>query len=100
MRFACGLLLLGLLSLSPVFAQFSGRVTGSVVDASGASVPEAQVDLYISGGKKPILSTKTSSDGQYNFNSVRPGALPCQASRARGRKARQSIPGSTCQPAG
>jgi hypothetical protein len=68
MRFVSGLLFLGLV---PLFAQFSGRVTGSVVDSSGASVPDAQVDLYLAGGKKPLLSTKTSSDGQYNFNSVR-----------------------------
>jgi hypothetical protein len=69
MRFVCGLLLLGLV---PGFAQFSGRVTGSVVDSSGASVPDAPVDLYLAGGKKPLLSTRTASDGQYNFNSVRP----------------------------
>src|SRR5271165_1642884 len=69
MRFVCGLLLLGSI---PAFAQFSGRVTGSVVDFSGAAVPDAQVDLYLAGGKKPLLSSKTSSHGEYNFNSVRP----------------------------
>jgi len=74
MRFACGLLFLGLLPLSPLFAQFSGRVTGSVVDSSGASVPEAHVDLYLAGGKKPLLTTKTSADGQYYFNGVRPAS--------------------------
>lgn len=74
MRFASGLLLLGLLPCSPLFAQFSGRVAGSVVDVSGASVPGAQVDLYLAGGKKPLLTTRTSSDGQYNFNGVRPAS--------------------------
>jgi hypothetical protein len=74
MRFACGLLFLGLLPFSPLFAQFSGRVTGSVVDASGASVPNAQVDLYLAGGKKPLLSTRTPTDGQYYFNGVRPAS--------------------------
>src|SRR5271157_515875 len=34
MRFAPGLLLLGLLPVFPLAAQFSGRVTGSVVDSS------------------------------------------------------------------
>jgi hypothetical protein len=68
MRFVCGLLFLGVV---PLFAQFSGRVTGSVVDSSGASVPNAQVNLYLAGGQKPLLSTKTSTDGQYYFNSVR-----------------------------
>src|SRR5664279_3970629 len=74
MRFVSGLLFLGLLPYFPLFAQFSGRVTGSVVDASGASVPDAQVDLYLAGGKKPLLSTRTSPDGQNNFNSVRPAS--------------------------
>ena len=69
MRFVCGLLFLGIV---PLFAQFSGRVTGSVVDSSGASVPDAQVSLYLAGGQKPLLTTKTSTDGQYYFNSVRP----------------------------
>ena len=43
-----------------------------MVDSSGASVPDAQVDLYLAGGKKPLLSTRTAADGQYNFNGVRP----------------------------
>ena len=68
MRLVCGLFVLGVI---PLLAQFSGRVTGSVVDTSGASVPDAQVSLYLAGGQKPLLSTKTSSDGQYYFNSVR-----------------------------
>jgi hypothetical protein len=72
MRFVSGLLFLGLVPFSPLFAQFSGRVSGSVVDSSGASVPDAQVDLYLAGGKKPLLSTRTAADGQYNFNGVRP----------------------------
>jgi hypothetical protein len=68
MRFVCGLLVLGVV---PLFAQFSGRITGSVVDTSGSSVPGAQVDLYLAGGQRPLLTTKTSLDGQYYFNSVR-----------------------------
>src|SRR5580692_4048049 len=68
MRFVCGLLFLGIV---PLFAQFSGRVTGTVVDSSGASVPEAQVSLLLAGGQKPLLTTKTASNGEYYFNSVR-----------------------------
>ena len=71
MRFAPGILLFGLIPVS-LLAQFSGRVTGSVVDASGASIPNAQVELYLAGGQKPLLSTRTSNDGHYNFISVRP----------------------------
>jgi hypothetical protein len=72
MRIACGLLFLGLLPILPVSAQFSGRVTGAVVDGSGSAVPGATVDLYLSGGQKPLLSVKTTSDGLYHFIGVRP----------------------------
>jgi len=66
------MLLLCLLQALPAWAQFSGRVSGSVVDSSGAAVPGADVELFLSGGKKPLLTVKTSTDGLYNFLGVRP----------------------------
>jgi len=71
MRLQCGLLLLGLFSAFNLFGQ-SGRISGAVVDTSGAAVPRAQVDLYLAGGKSPLLSTKTTGEGQYTFVAVRP----------------------------
>jgi len=65
------MLLLSLLPVLPVSAQFSGRVTGSVMDTSGAAIPGATVDLYLAGGKKPLLSVKTSAEGLYHFIGVR-----------------------------
>jgi hypothetical protein len=59
---------------SPLNAQFSGRVSGSVVDTTGGAVPNAQVDLYLSGGSKPLLSTTTTAEGLYSFLGVRPAA--------------------------
>ena len=56
----------------PLSAQFSGRVTGTVVDASGAAVPGADVELFVAGGKKAVLTVKTSADGSYHFIGVRP----------------------------
>jgi hypothetical protein len=56
----------------PAYGQFSGRVTGSVVDSSGAAVPGAEVDLLLSGGKRALMTVKTSSDGQFHFIGVRP----------------------------
>jgi hypothetical protein len=64
--------LLGFLLALSGLAQFSGRVTGSVVDASGAAVPGATVELFLAGGKSPQLSVKTSADGAYHFMGVRP----------------------------
>jgi hypothetical protein len=67
-------LLLALLALAvPVSAQFSGRVSGSVVDATGGVVPQAQVDLYLPGGSKPLLTAKTTAEGLFTFLGVRSG---------------------------
>src|SRR6476646_956190 len=54
------------------YGQFSGRVTGTVVDATGAVVPNADVRLSLNGGAKALLVTKTSNDGIYHFIGVRP----------------------------
>jgi len=72
MRCSLGLLLLGLLLGLSAWAQFSGRLTGSVVDGSGAAVPGATIDLFLAGGKSPLLSVQTSTDGLYHFMGVRP----------------------------
>src|SRR5262245_58601735 len=73
MKLGCGMLLLSLLAALPLSAQFSGRLTGLVVDASGASIPGADIGLLLPGGAKPVLTAKTSADGIYNFIGVRPG---------------------------
>jgi Carboxypeptidase regulatory-like domain len=72
MRLAGGVVVLYLFAGWPLAAQFSGRVTGSVSDSSGAAVPGAEVDLILAGGKRPLLSVKTSAEGLYHFIGVRP----------------------------
>jgi len=72
MRIASGLVVLSLVTGLPGYAQFSGRVTGSVVDSSGAAVAGATVDLYLAGGEKPLLTVKTTAEGLYHFLGVRP----------------------------
>ncbi|HEV8147614.1 MAG TPA: TonB-dependent receptor [Bryobacteraceae bacterium] len=52
--------------------QGSSRITGSVVDPSGAAVPKAAVSLLLHGGKQPVSSTVTNSDGQFSIEAVRP----------------------------
>ncbi|HKE27325.1 MAG TPA: TonB-dependent receptor [Bryobacteraceae bacterium] len=73
MRLQWGLVLFALFPALPVSAQIDGRIVGSVVDSSGAPVPGAEVELILAGGKKPLLTTKTSVDGLYHFIGVRPG---------------------------
>ena len=55
---------------SSMYAQVSGSISGSVQDPAGASVPGATVELYIQGGTKPVLTSKTSSDGLMNIAGV------------------------------
>jgi hypothetical protein len=43
-----------------------------VLDAAGAAVPNADVELSLAGGKKALLTVKTSVDGSYHFIGVRP----------------------------
>jgi hypothetical protein len=72
MRFASGVALVCLLGGFPLHAQFSGRVAGTVLDAAGAAVPNAEVGLVLAGGKKAQFTTKTAVDGSYHFIGVRP----------------------------
>ncbi|HUS06088.1 MAG TPA: TonB-dependent receptor, partial [Bryobacteraceae bacterium] len=55
-----------------LLAQVAGRLTGSVVDSTGASVPNAKVALYLPGGKAAVLTTSTNSAGIFDFIAVRP----------------------------
>ena len=55
------------------FSQVTARLTGSIVDPSGAPVPNAAVDIYLPGGAKPILSMPSTADGLYAFSAVPAG---------------------------
>src|SRR5215472_7572139 len=65
-----------------MFAQMTGRLTGTVVDPAGASVPDAKVGLYLPGGKAPLLSTTTNSEGIFDFIGVRPDLYMLQIDAA------------------
>lgn len=64
-------LALGIASVS--FAQIAARLTGSVVDPSGAPIPGAVVEIYLPGGAKPLQSMPTTGDGLYAFTAVPAG---------------------------
>src|SRR5215467_6815387 len=54
-------------------AQVTSRLTGSVVDPTGAAVAGAIVDVQLQGGTKPVASMPTTSDGLFAFTGVAPG---------------------------
>ena len=56
---------------SGAFGQVAGTVNGSVQDPAGAVVPGAQIELYLAGGSKPVLTSKTSSNGLFSISGVR-----------------------------
>src|SRR5438067_11055666 len=73
MRHAKSALAVLFLAAATMSAQVSGRLTGTIVDSSGASIPNAKVGLYLPGGKTALLATATNAEGIFDFVAVRPG---------------------------
>ncbi len=63
--------LLALLS----YGQTTSRLTGSVVDASGAAVPAASVKLLIAGTSSPVATGQTDEAGNFTFVGLNPGTF-------------------------
>lgn len=58
------------LATSGLNAQVTGRVTGSVVDSTGAAVPDADVSLILAGSATPAFTTKTTPQGDFTILTV------------------------------
>jgi hypothetical protein len=61
-----------LLFAAGAFAQVAGRLSGSVVDPTGAAVPNASINLYLQGGTDAVLRAVTTSEGLFALTGVRP----------------------------
>ena len=59
---------------SSLFGQVDARIVGSVVDPTGAAVPNATVSLLLSGGTAARYTTQTSSAGEFTIPSINPGS--------------------------
>jgi hypothetical protein len=57
---------------APLFAQSAGRLTGSVLDPSGAAVEGASIELLRAGGSTPVFSATSTADGYFNLTGIRP----------------------------
>lgn len=67
--------LLGLLLLfaaGTLSAQVAGTLSGTVVDQTGAAVPNASIRVFLAGGKDPLLTGTTNTAGLFRFIAVRP----------------------------
>lgn len=54
------------------FGQNTGRLSGTILDASGAAIPGATVNLFLAGGQTPIQTLKSAQDGGFFFASLQP----------------------------
>jgi hypothetical protein len=61
-----------ILSLQTAYGQVAGSLTGSVVDQSGAAVPNAKVSLLLPNGRTPVAETDTTPEGLFRIPAVRP----------------------------
>src|SRR5437899_365839 len=92
MEVSMRLLGVGSLMLSLVCAagaQTTSRLSGSVVDSTGAAVPAATVEVYLPNGSKPVLSMPTTADGLFSFTAVLPGEYDVNVTAKGFRKAVQ-----------
>ncbi len=53
-------------------AQVAGRLSGTVVDPSGAPIPNATVRLLLGGGSSSVASSTSNGEGIFLFPSIRP----------------------------
>src|ERR1700719_5275623 len=60
------------LAAASMNAQVAGSLSGSVVDPTGASVPNATVKLYLADGKQAVFTGATNAAGLFVFVAVRP----------------------------
>src|SRR5215470_14902711 len=71
---ALGAMLAIAILASASFAQVTGRIIGSVVDQSGAVVPNARIELILPGGARAILNAVTTNEGLFSLTGVLPGS--------------------------
>jgi hypothetical protein len=68
------LLSAALFGAAQLCAQVSGRVTGTVVDGTGAAVPDASVMLQLPGSGASVYTTRTSNVGDFTILTVNPAS--------------------------
>jgi hypothetical protein len=62
-----------LLAVASMNAQVTGRITGTVLDQTGAGVPDAMVSLQLPGSTTAIITTKTTAGGDFAILALNSG---------------------------
>lgn len=76
------LLLCAFALVSSLFAQASGRLSGSVSDASGAGIPGATVELFLAGGANAVSKASTNAEGSFEIAGLSAGTYDVSISSA------------------
>src|SRR3977135_1304098 len=63
---------LTLLAAAYSYGQVTGRITGSVVDPVGASVPKETESVSRAGGASALVEPQTSARGLFTVETIRP----------------------------
>ncbi|MBL8240717.1 MAG: TonB-dependent receptor [Bryobacterales bacterium] len=53
-------------------AQVAGRLSGTILDPTGAPIPSATIKLFLGGGKEAVISGSSTSEGTFVLPSIRP----------------------------
>src|SRR4051812_12395514 len=71
-------LLITLLCVCPLIAQFRGAIQGTIKDTSGAVIPDAKVTLTNNEtGRRQTTSSR--AEGFYHFGGLAPGSYDIEA---------------------
>lgn len=65
-----------------LWAQTAGRITGTVSDSTGAVMPGADVRLTLPRSDKPVMETKTTTEGLFHLPGVAPGTYDLKVEAA------------------
>ncbi len=68
-----GIFTVALFSSATLFAQASGRISGTVVDQQGAAIPAATVKVLLQGSTSPVAAGQTNEAGAFIFVGLNPG---------------------------
>src|SRR3982074_470700 len=81
-RFLTAVIVIGVYAPASLLAEFTGQMNGNVADPADAAVNNANVKVYLSGGKKAVVEASTNASGFFNVPSLRPDTYDIEVQAA------------------